>query len=296
MVALTHLRTNTLAKNSIIVAGVFVAMIGAGTNGWTQPREELVENINNFKVLCSNSIETVGKKPFIELMFAPIRLKRDSETQQVGTWPMVFETKERQYRDNEFEITRPGQDRIHLVSILHKPKIEQNLPPYLWHVISIPTPSNGEEDRKLAGFIAEYENFRKNEEDIWQEIWGRKGYRYLSLSTKTTVGNNRILAYVNRELGGDIITRITETWQATFHDAMKGLVLASHTGPVRLYAHTFIYQDAPVSANKIVTDVGDHRDSSIATWLPGTAYGFVLDNRGDCLAWSKVELVDRSSP
>ena len=65
---------------------------------------------------------------------------------------------------------------------------------------------------------------------------------------------------------------------------MNALVVRHFQPRSRVYTHTFVYQDMPRTVGDINRDVGDRRNSSRTVLEPGTAFGFVLDHTGRCLA------------
>ena len=71
---------------------------------------------------------------------------------------------------------------------------------------------------------------------------------------------------------------------------MKELILDFYQSKARIYTHTFIYHDVPNLIDNINRDVGDRRNSSRTVLAPSTAFGFVLDDTGLCLASTKLTI------
>ena len=231
------------------------------------------ETIQRFSDFCQSDTETEEGKPFVELRFAPVRELDSNETPQYGTWGHTYETDDHQYAGNRYVIGT-SDNEIDLVSIMRAPKSTGDLPRYLWHVISVPNPSD---DR--VGFVARHKEFTDKERGIWNS--GQ--YNDLRRSeVKTEKGT--ILFYVKLGLAEDIISNITNLWRTTFRDAMKALVLEHYESDSRIYTHTFIYQDVPQAVGDINKAAGDRRNSSRRVLAPGTAFGFVLDDAGACFA------------
>lgn len=239
-------------------------------------------NIQLFARRCTSPVATVSGEPFVEARFAPIRELRSGERPRYGTWGYAYETSDQQYPGNEFVLRHNGNPaRIHFVSTMRRPTSANNLPPYLWHVISTPTPNDSR-----AGFVARHEEFSQREGNVWGE-----DYDYLLFSNVEGDEENDqgFLLYVDRGLGEDLIADIRRIWIATFDRAMTRLVLPSHGLTTNLYTHTFVYVDAARDVADINGNVGDRRNSSRRVTGTGTVYGFVLSANGSCLASASIE-------
>lgn len=244
-----------------------------------------------FGSVCSSNIATVDGSPFVEAKFAPVRRLGQGEQPRYGTWSYTFETDNQSYPDNRYVLNDDTDDKVQFVSILRPPNSAVDLPPYLWHVISVPSEFLENQENKMTGFVARYKDFYDSEDTAWE----RTDYLKLINSTAETGDGNIVLAYVGGEgLGEDIVREITSIWTDTFKDAMRELVIESYTSEnLSHYTHTFYYQDAPQTAAIINMEAGDRRNSSRRVQKPGMAFGFVLDDTGNCLAWNKLELVVR---
>lgn len=236
--------------------------------------------IQRFGELCESETDTVSATPLVEVGFAPVRQLRTSESPRYGTWERTYETEERRYPGNTY-VLGSADDEIDLVSIFRRPRSDDDIPPYIWHVISVPSPRD---DR--VGFIARHREFRR------EEVWERREYVALRES-EDDADDGTILVYVKDGLSESLLSRITTLWRATFRDAMQELVLDHYESDSRIYTHTFIYQDAPESAREINQEAGDRRNSSRRVLAAGTAFGFVLDHNGTCLAATTLNVVDR---
>ena len=250
---------------------VVVGGLMAGIPGDAQDSDER-QAVQRFGQLCGNETETSDGEPFVEAQFAPVRPLGPSEAPRYGTWQRTYETDDQRYPGNRY-VMGSGDDEVDLVSTLRRP-MSGDLPPYLWHVISVPSPSD-----TRVGFVARHEEFTQRERGVWE----RRQYSELRRSETATEGGETVLFYVELGLPEDIISDITTLWRNTFSDAMEELVLGHYQSPSRAYTHTFIYQDVPQAVTDINRDVGDRRNSSRLVLAPGTAFGFVLNAEGTCL-------------
>ena len=266
---------------------VAVGVLLTATAGVAQDQE--LEKIEVFRELCTSNIKTVDGVPFVEAKFGRLKQRSNSSIsqRQPGTWPYVYE----QYSNNRYVFKKDTGGRIHLVSFLHRPKRNEDLPDYLWHVISVPNSSDTDRAERHTGSIAEYERFRKTE----KAAWDKDKFRTLRNSTQRTQRGNTVLTYVNRGLGDATIRSIRRIWIQTFRSAMEDLVVPSHVSSSTKYTHLFVYQNVPQEVKSIIRKIGDRRDSNRRVLAPGKAYGFVLNDAGDCLAWTTLEMVLDSS-
>ena len=278
--------SNTADRWSVagrIALVVSTGLVLAATPSHARPGQEHERErqaIQRFGELCENATDSVDGKPFVEVFFAPVRDLAPNESPPAGTWVSTYETEERRYAGNTY-VLGSGDDTIDLVSTLRRPSSDADLPPYLWHVISVPSPTD---DR--IGFIARHEEFRL------EDVWELREYRAMRES-EDDAEKGTILVYVKEDLSESMLSRITALWRATFREAMQELVLDHYDTDFRVYTHTFIYQDAPRAARDINRAAGDRRDSSRDVFVPGTAFGFVLDHAGRCLAATTLTVADR---
>lgn len=238
--------------------------------------------ISLFAGRCGSDVQTVSGETFVDARFAPVRRLRAHESPRYGTWPYDYETEDWRYPENEYVYDRDDRTaRIHFVTTMRRPTSDEDLPPYLWHVLSVPTLND-----TRAGFIARHEEFRKRVGGVWSD----EEYEHLMESTAKADDLRTILFYVNRKLGEGMIARIRQIWTDTFYRAMSHLVIPTHGLASNSHTHTFVYHDSPQAAVDINTDVGDRRNSSrrISAW--GTAFGFALDASGNCLASASIEI------
>lgn len=269
-------------STSSAVAGLLLITMVVNAQSTGQSKVEV------FSSVCRNKISTVDGSPFVTAKFAPIRKLRQGELPQDGTWSYTFITDEQQYPNNEYVLNNDTDNKIQFVSILRPPKSDAELPPYLWHVISVPGEFLGNQENRVTGFVARHKDFLDKEETAWQA----DEYLKLIESTVQIEDNQTVLAYVKTErLGEDIVRGITQIWKNTFKQAMKQLVIASYSSEnPDYYTHTFYYQDVPQEAVIINKTTGDRRNSSRRVRKPGIVFGFVLDDAGNCLAWNKLPL------
>lgn len=240
----------------------------------TAPAEtQELDELTNFSRICRprNSGLT------FRVGFAPLRELSPGERPRYGTWEYAYATPERRYPGNTYTLgNQPEEDRIELVSALERPELGTQLPAYMWHVISVPSPPG-----RGVGYVARYEEFFDE-----QRVWDDSEYLTLQRSIDPPT-----LLFVDQSLPESVLSDITTIWMDTFTaTAMDALVLRSFESP-GLYTHTFIYQQMPGSVEEINRDVGDRRNSSRAVHADGTAFGLVLDPQGNCLASTSLNLV-----
>ncbi len=241
------------------------------------------EALRDFQNLC----RTTERQPAVQVTFAPVRRLAEKEDPLEGTWRYAYErsdTSDRGYRNNRYSLNA-GNGRIYLVSTLRPPSQGTELPPFLWHVISVPT-----ENPDGVGFIARHDTLYARESS--DDGLTRERYTNLMRSTVTT-NEGRLLFYVDPKLldrGQETaLHMVTEAWNNTFRNTMSALRMTRRSGQ-RIYTHTFIYVDAPGKVDDIHRDTGDRRVSSKIVHSSGTAFGFVLDARGECLASTTLSL------
>ena len=261
----------------IIVCALLTATAASAQN-------EALSRIEGFSKLCENDISSL----FIEAKFAPVRRLGEGEQPKIGTWQYIYETPSQRYPDNKYILNDDTGNKIDFISILHSPTPGTEIPPYLFHVISVPSQSQSNHTKRLTGFIARYDWLQKEKNNPWKN----EEYRTL-LRSRVDTEDNSILTYVRNDLPEDIASHITTIWRNTFKNAMTELVTPSHhlQDPLGYYTHTFIYQDTPETV-KSINKAGDRRNSSRIVKKSGKAFGFVLDNNGECLAWTWLKLVD----
>lgn len=244
----------------------------AGTTVGAQESEQDV--IQRFSTVC-RSEATADGKPFVEVRFVPVRPLDQDERPRRGTWAYTYDGK---YPGDQY-VLGTGGGQIHLVSHLHPPPKDAELPPYLWHVISVPVapPNNNG-----IGFVARHSEFFHSESGVWNDP------EYIRLQESRTANN--ILSYVNRRVSPPKIREITKIWRRTFGEIAMDNLVGRPPYESRIYTHTFIYQDTPKSAGKISQPVGDRRNSSRNVMEDGIAFGFVLDHGGRCLAATTLKI------
>lgn len=254
--------------------GLLAEDIGESSN----PEEQ--KSIQVFGDLCRSDTETIDGSPFVSVRFAPVRRLHLNELPRYGTWNFTYETLNQEYPENTY-VMGTGDDEIDLVSNLGRPKSDEELPRYLWHVISVPSPRD-----VRVGFVARHRELFAREEGVWDRM------QYSSLrKSEVDDDDGTLLVYVDKTLQEDVVLDITDAWKATFGEAMNRLVLEHFLSDYRTYTHTFVYQDAPQKANDINMDAGDRRNSSRTVQAPGAAFGFVLNDAGDCLASATLRIV-----
>ena len=258
--------TRWIAPIVTVVGGLLAGTIEGAQNSKEQ------QTIQVFSESCESETNAVDGKPFVKVQFASVRRLASNESPRFGTWRYAYETDDQQYPDN-IHVMGPGDNQIELVSTL-RPPMSGNLPPYLWHVISVPSPG-----AVGAGFIARYREFTKKYPGVWEPG------EYLDLrKSNITTDKGEFLFYVKKRLPESVTSNITRLWSETFNTAMRFLVLEHYQSDSRTYTHTFVYLDAPKAAGDINRDVGGRRNSSRTVRAPGMAFGFVLDDAGRCLA------------
>ena len=256
-----------------IVVRMAVAVIGMTIIFAAPADPQEVDGLTSFSRIC-RPVRDSGLT--FRISFAPLRDLAPGELPRYGTWPHVYETKEMQYPGNTYTLGNQPEDRIELVSTLERPATDVQLPAYIWHVISVPSPPD-----PVAGYIARYDEFFRE-----QEVWDNSEYLTLEESIRPPT-----LAFIIPGLDESVISDLTTIWTDTFTEtAMNQLVLRSY-GPSGLYTHTFIYQQMPGAVEEINGDVGDRRNSSRTVETDGIAFGLVLDPEGNCLASTSLNLV-----
>ena len=260
----------SMGRTVVRLAVAFISMMIVFTPT-ADPQE--VSGLTNFSRICRpvrNSGLTFG------IRFAPLRHLDLGESPLHGTWQYTYKTNGKQYPSNMYTLGSQPEDRIELVSTLDRPAEATELPAYIWHVISVPSPRS-----RGTGYVARYEEFF-NEQDVWDNS------EYLTLQRSI---DPPTLLFVDQSLPEDILSNITTIWRDTFTEAaMNELVLPSFSSS-GLYTHTFVYQPMPRSVEEINDDVGDRRNSSRAVLAEGIAFGLVLDPEGNCLASTSLKLV-----
>ena len=241
-------RNNDLRYWIVPFLVLFQAIVAVSPSG-AQVTTADHEATRGFTTLCSPP----NGHPLIDVTFAPVRRLAEDEDPLDGTWRYSFETPDHAYRNNSYSLSANG-GRIYLVSTL-RPPAQGQLPAYLWHVISVPTP-----DIDGIGYIARHREFRE-ESDVEAQ------YRGLALSQRKT-DEGDFLFYVERRLLRQeheaALTRVGLAWRETFGDAMRELITQQVQMDDRVYTHTFIYVDAPKEVGDIHRDTGDRRVSSRA--------------------------------
>ena len=203
----------------------------------------------------------------IDLTFAPIRELPDDEKKR-GAWSYEFSTSEKKYEDDQYLLSG-NDDRIYLVSTFRP--IAANLPPYFWHLISVP------KHEGYSGYVSGYKRLKDS---------GRES-RYDNMQESMQDG---YLVYVDSRLSEQEIKQVRMAWEEAFGKAMELLVKESYTSAMTTsYMHTFIYVGGPEDASSVMQE-GERRHSSKAVQVPGSAFGFVLDDEGKCLAHTSIEL------
>ncbi len=267
-------------NQTLLVFGVLLVAVMGNVQGQVQPEQERNQEKKDaleFLEVCKS-----GNNSFVTVTFTPVRRLRQDEKPQCGTWRYIYT--DQQYTDNKYDLTNGNQ--IHFVSTLSRPTSE-DLPQYLWHVISVPSPINNAMADRRTGFIARHKKFY----DIEGEWTTEEYYDYLRRSIVDTNSGGSFPVYLRKDgMNERRIPKIREIWEETFGRAMEVLVLNSYTAYSSGYTHTFIYQDTPGNS-KSIGGCGDRRNSSRYVQVPGTAFGFVLDDKGNCLAGTTMELV-----
>ena len=267
------------SRTLLVFGALLVAMTGSfqGQVMSGQDRNQEKNDALRFLGGCKS-----GNNSFVTVTFAPVRKLRQDEQPQCGTWRYTYTGQ--QYTGNKFDLT--SGNRIHFVSTLRHPTSE-DLPKYLWHVISVPSPFHTITTGRITGFIARHERFKDNE-----SLWENGDYDDFLMRSSVTKNSGSFPVYLRKNgMNERSLNRISKIWQKTFGSrAMDILVINSYTAYSSGYTHTFIYQDTPGNS-KSIGGCGDRRNSSRYVQLPGTAFGFVLDDKGNCLAGTMLELV-----
>ena len=264
---------NRLLSTGRISVRLSVAVIGMKIIFTATADPQEVSGLTNFSRIC-RPVSDSGLT--FRVSFAPLRDLAPGESPPYGTWPYAYKTNDKQYPGNTYTLGSQPEDRIELVSTLERPRAATQLPAYIWHVISVPSPP-----ARGAGYVARYEEFF-HEQDVWDNS------EYLTLQRSI---DPPTLLYVDQSLPENVVSDITSIWTDTFEEnAMDELVLNSFESS-GLYTHTFIYQQMPGVVEEINGDVGDRRNSSRAVHASGIAFGLILDPDGNCLASTSLNLV-----
>ena len=238
------------------------------------------EEMDLFLEDCANNASSYDAT--FDVRFAPIRRLVNGE-RLIGQWRFTFANDIRGYEKDEFRL-KSDDDEIHFVSSMHA-KENDSRPEYIWHVISIPVRESGLNTQIITGYTARYNIFQQE-----QGRWDEETYRHVRRSAVSTRSGNNLM-YLNVKLGEDIQFKIKKAWEAVFKDAMKSLVIAS--GSVGgVYVHTFYYHDV-LSSNFEINPEGDRRNSSKKVHMAGDVFGFVIDDKGACIASARLSVVDK---
>lgn len=232
-----------------------------------------------FREDCELSADKYDAK--FDVKFAPIR-RLSSDERVAGKWGFAYTNEEREYENGTYRLGSNGGE-IHFVSSMSATKTDTR-PTYIWHVISIPVRETDWNTQNITGYTARYNDFQNE-----QERWDDETYRQLRRSVVST-GSGRNLMFVDMTLGEDIQLRIRNAWKDVFQEAMDSLVIAS--GSVGgVYVHTFYYHGV-LSSNSEINLKGDRRNSSKYVHLAGDVFGFVLDDKGRCIASASLKIVN----
>ena len=254
----------------VAFVALLVATAGNAQGQASSPSDR--ERLERFLQHCKEA------KTYIDVKFGPVRKLGPNELPKDGTSRYVLTARE--YPDNEFDLTRGSV--IDFISFLHPPKSE-DLPKHLWHVISVPVPESKKTDR-ITGYVPLTEGLKIEQPPVWepaersilkQSLLPEKGVKYF--------------VFLVEKLAEDRRGKIGEQWKKSFRSA-SDLVIDSYTAYSHDYTHTFIYQDAPQKSDSI-RDGGDRRPSKRFVKEGGTAFGFVLDDEGKCLAGTSLKLI-----
>ena len=267
------------SRTLLVFGALLVAMTGS-----VQGQVMSGQDRNQEKMLALRFLDSCksGNNSFVTVTFAPVRKLRQDEQPQCGTWRYTYTGK--QYTDKKFDLT--NGKRVHFVSTLRHPTSE-DLPKYLWHVISVPSPFTTTTTGRITGFIARHERFKDNE-----SLWENGDYYDFLMRSSVTTNSGSFPVYLKKNgMNERSLEKISKIWKKTFGSRAMGILVDnSYTAYSSGYTHTFIYQDTPGNS-KSIGECGDRRNSSRNVEEPGTAFGFVLDDKGNCLAGTKLELV-----
>ena len=269
-------RVGYVGSITLVVFGALLAAMAGNAQGQASKDTEL-ERLNRFLIGCNWDNDTLAE---VTVEFAPVRKLKPNEQPQDGTWQYALkELKEN--TGNTYDLT--SGDRIHFVSTLH-PSTSGNFPPYLWHVISVPRSSNNQ-TRNETGYVPLLKRINSEQEQIWTQ----DDIRTLS-GSHLQYNGSKFFTYLQSGLSEPTTRSITNIWKRAFgEDTFNYLVGKSYVTDSHNYTHTFIYQDAPQSSDGIRLK-GDRRNSSRYVKEPGKAFGFVLDDSGNCLAGTTLDL------
>ena len=203
--------------------------------------------------------------------FAPVD-KRPADTRKLGFG--AYQLREGGYPQSVFRLG--GGERLTFVSMLDPPHDEQ-LPRHLWHLISVPRTGKAwdglliNKERALRGKAIsqqDYDFLTEKSSLIWLDEDGR---------------DRKDLVY--NWAPPPEWEQVRERWKAIF----GSLVMEEIIDPNESYDHQFYYVPMPERAD-LVTPQSWLHPSVRKVYEPGTAFGFVFDDEGECIGFATIEI------
>jgi hypothetical protein len=208
--------------------------------------------------------------PSDNVRFAPVSVL-PAEEQRPGFGKYKLEATG--YPDSQFQLrdSRP----LTFVSSLNPPAGEE-LPTHLWHLISVPRPG-----KEWDGLLTNYE------EALEGNAISQADYEFLARTSLLDLfesGAERHYLIYNWAPPADR-QWVRDRWEAIFGSA----AVQQLVHPNEAYDHQFYYVTMPERAEQITPGSWLY-PSQRKVWAPGTAYGFVFDDHGQCVGRATIEI------
>ena len=226
--------------------------------------------------------------------FSPVRRRGDDECKQTNDfwcYEHTSSTHSNRYKDSA--VTRMPDPKcpegisecasITFFSAVVNPKDFKGLiPQYIWHVISVPRPRRN----VLDGYMV-------ITEDVIDEGFIRDRHKKTLRLSHIETEEGMMPVYIQESAERDF-SKITNMWGALVGtDAWKNLIQKTYDNQDgsadELYDHTFYIFDLPNDVAEIGENGWRHVSKRTAI-MSGTAFGFVLDPEGKCLAADMLEI------
>ena len=273
-----------------LVIAVTSIILGLGNaNAICQNIQDMSSMMEDFSKKC-NKGKASKPKFLLTSHFSPVRKVIEDCKRKSDFWCYEHLTPENQnrYRNNTEMITERedcpnGVSKCAIIRFYSAVRgNDSKRPRFIWHVISVPRPSNF----ALDGYMI------RTEEAVDSDFLGLEDDEYkLLLESKYPSERGDIPVYLQgdeAELG-----RVRDLWERLVGtDAWDALLWESTTygsGSAGNYDHTFYNFEFPDAAGRTGSEGWRHVSQRTAM-QPGTAYGFVLDSDGRCLASDKINL------
>ena len=166
---------------------------------------------------------------------------------------------------------RRERDGLTFVSALHPPK-DNRLPTHLWHVISLPRVP-----KHWDGLIANHQAMLASNFISQNDPAMRSKTRWYEESTKKEYLVYNLAPAADHSL-------VTARWRELVGAAIMTQLIETSVG----YDHHFYY--VPLPARSAIRPGGWLHPSRRTINRPGLAYGFVLDDRGDCVGATSINV------